>query len=228
MGTIVVGDIHGKLDIFEALLEDKNQSFVFVGDYVDSFANNYDEQVELLDLLIDTARVRDNITFLMGNHEASYMLPRMRCSGWSYRIQDAIDDRFDVLLSILKYYAVVENYLITHAGVSAAWLPRNIEKNVAAVAAYLETRPDKLYDIGSSRGGWAAIGGPLWCDHYYDYRDIKGLNQVFGHSARRELDDPPGIFKMYDYDYNVDCLDRVIEVLEINGPDSVKILQLLQ
>lgn len=225
MSTLIVGDIHGKIDIFKKILK-TNQPSVFVGDYVDSFTKNYDEQIEILDLIIDTAKQRNDVTFLMGNHEASYMVPRMHCSGWSPEIQAAVDGRLDILFSILKHYVVVDNYLVTHAGVSAAWLPRKIKKDLAAVAAYLETRPNKLWDIGTSRGGYDPIGGPLWCDHYYDYRDVQGLNQVFGHTASREPGDPPGIFRMYDYDYNVDCLDRVTEILEISGENSAKIVQL--
>lgn len=216
MSTIIVGDLHGKYALARELLEDKNQSILFVGDYLDSFTIDPDTQIALLDLVLDACETRENVVALLGNHELSYIDPNYRCSGFNFQTYEAVQNRLGLMHKHLRWYAVVGDYLVTHAGVSRAWLPHELNTLKEAVVYIEETSIEKFGQIGYHRGGSRyAVGGPLWCDAYFEFKPIKGLKQVFGHTAYRAPDQGIGILEDYEDNFNIDCLDRCLEVLEV-------------
>ena len=215
MSTIIVGDLHGKIEIAKEILEDRNQAVVFVGDYLDSFERSTRDHIDLLDMIFDAVENRDNVQALIGNHELSYLDPYMRCSGWSSAIAAAVlaPERVEKFES-LQIYTEVDGYLISHAGVSKTWLPSDIE--TTDVAQYLDTCSDaRLYEIGFSRGGQASCGGPLWCDYWREFKPVPGLKQVFGHTRYRPPYEPSGIIE-HEGNYLIDCLDEKKELLHVH------------
>ena len=108
MKTIIVGDLHGRYEIAEKVLEAKEDyNVVFVGDYVDSREGiSPVDQVKTIKLVLEAIKVSDGrVQGLLGNHELSYMKPEMQCSGYSYEVRNAFNN-LDV--SPLKNYTWVD------------------------------------------------------------------------------------------------------------------------
>jgi serine/threonine protein phosphatase 1 len=72
--TLVVGDIHGRADKLDTLLErlkpdpDQDQ-LIFLGDYLDRGPQSR----QVLDILLGVARTHPRAVFLVGNHEAALL-----------------------------------------------------------------------------------------------------------------------------------------------------------
>jgi hypothetical protein len=153
---------------------------------------------------IDT---EDNIFGLMGNHERSYLFPDERCSGFNAATAAHI---LHMDLSSLLDCVWVDNYLISHAGVSDALL----ENENLSLNEYLDA--GNYTQVGYCRGGFDPIGGLYWCDWFKEFDPVVGVPQIVGHSGYR----PPtqkglGILQKGN-SYNVDCLQHKDQVLLIN------------
>jgi hypothetical protein len=226
--TIVCGDLHGKVDIAKELLQDPSQDLIFIGDLLDSYTATTDKQLDLLVMVLDACKERDNVCCIMGNHELSYLYPIMRCSGYSHRLSISIYPYKQDMKLLFQDYIVSDGFLLTHAGVSLTWLPQDLQDSPSldSVEKFLSTvSKDKLFEIGRSRGGANDCGGPFWCDYWDEFMDIDGIKQVFGHSASRPLGTTRGIFTSDMENFNIDCLDNAKEVLEINNGNA-KIVRL--
>lgn len=222
MKYILIGDIHGKLEIVETMLSSfPDHIKVFVGDYLDSFDRSPDACVQCLQMVLDAIKSREDVIGLIGNHEWSYLERAMICSGYNETTQALVNSigHKRILDTLKKYLWIDENVLVTHAGASKRYF-----ETIEELKDCLEN--DKgLKSIGYSRGGGSVCGGIYWCDYWNEYEDIPGITQVCGHSAYRpylpmksggELERyPEGIVKV-DHCWNIDCLDRVFEVLEYN------------
>ena len=67
--AIVVGDIHGNVEKVRAFLDHKPEAeHVVLGDYIDSFTESQERQLEALQLLLDSKAV-----LLWGNHDLHYL-----------------------------------------------------------------------------------------------------------------------------------------------------------
>jgi len=75
MRTLVIGDIHGKLDSLNGVLEIASYNaaidrIICIGDYVDGGPHSY----ETVELLIDlNLRSEDNNIYIMGNHDFTFL-----------------------------------------------------------------------------------------------------------------------------------------------------------
>jgi len=224
MKYLVIGDIHGKIDHVETLLQEDFSLHhkIFVGDYADSFTHGRKKQKKVLSALVHAVKTREDVTCLLGNHEWSYLKEGMQCSGYSGSFHRSISIRYPELRTLFKkHFYIPDIALITHAGATG-----ELFSSLEDVEAAIESDSDRLYNIGRSRGGTSDTGGIFWCDFWREFQEIQGLVQIVGHSsARPRGSNTPGIIKMNNC-YNVDCLDRVFEVLEIdterNPPMKVK------
>jgi hypothetical protein len=221
--TIVCGDLHGKVDIAKELLQDPSQDLIFIGDLLDSYTATTDKQLDLLVMVLDACKERDNVDCIMGNHELSYLYPIMRCSGYSHRLSISIYPYKQDMKLLFQNYIKSDGFLLTHAGVSLIWLPQDLQDNptLDSVEGFLSAASkDKLFEIGRSRGGAHECGGPFWCDYWDEFIAIGGIKQVFGHSAYRPPETTRGIFNIDCENFNIDCLDNAKEVLEINNGNA--------
>ena len=64
---------------------------------------------------------------------------------------------------------------------------------------YLNTEPAGVFNIGMNRGGYHAVGGPLWFDFRYEEGLSKKYNQVFGHCCLEKPWEEIGTFKGKKY-----------------------------
>lgn len=231
MKTVIVGDLHGKIEMAMEVLS-WGHNVVFVGDYLDSFTRNVDDQVKLLMLVLDSIEKNpDKVQGLFGNHELSYLVNGMQCSGFNGATHAHIIHLESRMLKLLKEYTWIGDYLVSHAGFSSIFLPDVVKDGIKAeglqtMRSYLNSSlyDDNKYSIGRSRGGWSACGGPFWCDWWSEFVPVDGLMQIVGHSAYRpqRLEGVTGIVSNGS-NWNIDNLDWNVEVLVIDEDGSVSI-----
>ena len=211
MKYLIIGDLHGKSSIVNDVLSDKFDDYtkIFVGDYVDSFDASIESQIDIVIKLLDAVEDRDDVIALLGNHELSYILDGMMCSGFNTVTKAHLIHLQERMFELFKtHYYISEDILVTHAGANGELFESKEELKECLIA-----NDPCLYDIGWSRGGRAKFGGVFWCDYWAEFEPIEGLTQIVGHSARR----PEGKYEGIVFEkrcYNIDCLDRVNEVLE--------------
>jgi hypothetical protein len=220
--SIVVGDLHGKIEIAEYWIKNKeHRNLIFIGDYLDSFDRSIEDQYELLEMVLDAAENMENVSALMGNHELSYLDERYKASGFEYALDAKITHLKSKMWKLLKLYHIDNGFLISHAGFSRSFMGTKFskapqERKLELIEeAISELSNEQLYQIGYSRGGNAKCGGPIWCDWYDEFRDISNIRQVVGHTARRKQRDNSGVVRKGG-SVLIDCLDRKNEVLWIS------------
>lgn len=215
--TLIIGDLHGKIEIAEAALE-SGYNCIFMGDYVDSFDRAVEDQIRLIRLILgaiesDPKRYQG----LIGNHELSYLDYKMRASGYKYHTSTYMEHLRTRIEKNLKPYIWHNQFLLSHAGISKELLSiQDIELD-----DYLKT--GDYNQIGYVRGGSYPCGGLFWCDWFDEFEPLNNQPQIVGHSGYR----PPGEYKGIlekDGSYNVDCLDHKQEFLLLRGDGSVEVL----
>lgn len=218
MSTLVVGDLHGKIDVYNEIMQEKDKDIVLIGDYLDSFDRSVDDQINLLESILYNCENNSRFTALIGNHELSYLNSRYMASGWNHVTASLVVHLKSRMWNNLKFYHVVDSkYLLTHAGVSRSWLPPRV-KTLEEIAVFLDVvATDKLLEVGYRRGGIHPVGGPVWCDYWAEFDPIEGVTQIMGHTAYRPKGAMSGIVVDQYGNYNIDCLDREREILEIDN-----------
>lgn len=112
--AIIVGDLHGDIDKARAFLTYRpEQKHVALGDYLDSFTVPFLQQVECLNLLMDSHAV-----LLLGNHECHYLRkPLFQFAGYQLNHAAELQDLMEYNLFRFKVAYSCDGYLLTHAGV---------------------------------------------------------------------------------------------------------------
>ncbi len=127
--AIIVGDIHGDIEKARAFLAYQPESeHVAVGDYLDSFTVPFQEQVECLNLLMDSDAV-----LLLGNHECHYLKkPIFQFAGYQLDHAAELQDILEYNLDRFKVAHVADGWLCTHAGVMSRYTKRHNDVAVLA------------------------------------------------------------------------------------------------
>lgn len=220
--TLVVGDIHGHMDSVEAALA-FDGDVVFIGDYLDSFSQSDESQIQTLLTVLDAAQnTPDRVKALLGNHEMSYLYDEMRCSGWTLKKQNMLIHIQQRMKDVLLPYLWLKGHLISHAGVSQELL----EQLDISLEGYLAS--NSFFQIGYRRGGRDQVGGLYWCDFNYEIVPIPNLIQITGHTNPTITKREQGVRKL-EHDnggviYNIDNLNRKREsiVVEENGDITIQ------
>src|SRR3989344_5305793 len=123
MKIITIGDLHGK-DCWKEAIKKKADTYIFVGDYVDSFTLSdktiYNNLAEIMEF--KTAN-RKNVVLLLGNHDVHYMYyPQYRCTGFRSSMQHDLTELFRNNQKLFSVAFQSDKFLFTHAGVSKKWL----------------------------------------------------------------------------------------------------------
>lgn len=221
MITAVVGDIHGRYRVVDKVL-DSYEHVVFVGDFMDSWYEPSEHQIRALVAAMEA----DNAQVLLGNHEASYLGPDHRCSGWDARTQQKFNQLRYTVDSFYRIVSIGPGVFVTHAGISLDWLRHVTGLPMVEV---LELNHDQIFSavndcsfdtfsiVGKTRGGYYPFGGPLWCD-WTDFQPIPGLTQIMGHTERRPGKNKGILIKRRNgNNYNIDCLGTAGLILEYDS-----------
>lgn len=112
--AIIVGDIHGDVEKVKAFLAYRpEEEHVALGDYLDSYTEPFDRQLECLNLLMNSESV-----LLLGNHECHYLKnPLFRFPGYKPEHAEALQNILEANLGRFKVAYAVDNWLCTHSGV---------------------------------------------------------------------------------------------------------------
>ena len=196
MKVLTIGDLHCR-EFWKDAVKDWDGPIVFLGDYVDPYPYEWDEDEQMpnpVDYLLEVINFKDcnpdRVTLLIGNHCMHYIDMLLDGSRKNYSLQDKVHDLY---MSDKEYFQMAKQFddtLFTHAGVSTAWLKRHeltLPKTDADVFLneIYKTSPDIFWEMSWERGGWYSTGSPIWHDvREFDCDDT--LFQVFGHTALKE------------------------------------------
>lgn len=113
--AIVIGDVHGNMEKVKAFLAYKPEAVhVAVGDYLDSFTEPVDRQIETLQLLMSS-----NAVLLWGNHDLHYLkTPLFQFPGFNSDHAQEYQEILETNKNRFKAAYVVDNWLCTHSGVN--------------------------------------------------------------------------------------------------------------
>jgi len=211
MKHIFVGDVHGKVEQVERAL-DKEGRKIFVGDLMDSFDRSWADHAKCLDLVLSAVGAGE-ADVIYGNHELSYLQPHHKCSGWTEdRCLMMRQYRQQIETTFKPYILLSDRFLVSHAGLTEQiWKEKHLtfENLESTLQGWWPKTSSPMHWIGYYRGGFNSVGGMFWCDFRAEFRPIKGLTQVFGHTAGdsiRQLGD----------NFCIDCLDKKHDFLEMD------------
>lgn len=200
MKTLIIGDTHGH-DTWKSIItrEDPNK-VVFLGDYFDSFSVKPQDQAEnFKDILHvqDTFGKDDDNKFkmilLLGNHDYHYLLDGFAYSGYNPVTKCLAQPLLEraVKEGRIEIIHRIDNYLLSHAGVSKYWLER-----VSGVE-HLEDINFKMLNlktldwnciIGYSPYGDSISNSPIWIRPQSLFKDaIPKLDQIVGHTELHKI-----------------------------------------
>jgi hypothetical protein len=192
--AIVIGDLHGNLEKTRIFLEYKpDEVHIALGDYVDSFYEPQESQLQSLELLLSSMSI-----LLWGNHDFNYhSTPPFFSTGYQFGLEEPYREIIMGNLSRFKAACVADGWLCTHAGL-ADWLAGGeTDVNVLAgrlnseLAAWLSgprEEYDGIFAIGKARGGSGLrnSGGIFWFDFMRERDRLAPVKQIFGHTEIRE------------------------------------------
>lgn len=157
-----------------------------------------EEGVEKLKEIFDFARNNKNVVLLAGNHCASWLWSRMGFERTSQEFYKELHKIYRENVDLLHPIYKIGDTIFSHAAICTGWINRLnsyfefkkndfriTEENILSYIQNewaLELKHDKaipsgwysilespIFDIGQSRGGDSAYGGPFWADLYADY-----------------------------------------------------------
>lgn len=229
MKTLIIGDIHNRIEYADAMIAEFAERpllVVFLGDYFDDFGDS-DANAEItarwLKNKMDNPPEGVTFTFLIGNHDLPYFFPELGlgCSGFTkskyIAVQSIMPER--KYRDQLFLHTWVGKYLITHAGLTLPLAKDMLQDPVMVDDPYydiectlydlrndmdveeLDTGKHPLLQAGADRGGDNAHGGILWCD-FNSIVPIPGLKQICGHTPGKR-----SRHKQTDEHSSVTCID---------------------
>lgn len=204
-GRLFVGDLHGNVKHHEKICNfaDKNgYAITFVGDYVDSFSKSFKEQMDLLEQIKQNIKDDKPYSYLVGNHDLSYMHFKYQCSGFKPKHSEPFKKVFSNILPQLKFFEIFklnngENLFVSHAGLSKSFVDyiRLPLDSMEEVEEFFNIDIDSLFKMyskpftaycGYVRGGDEPYGGIFWNDYFREFKPIENLHQIMGHTAMQK------------------------------------------
>lgn len=224
----IIGDIHGR-DAWKRLV-DLQCVNIFVGDFFDPYQAYPFETLErnFLEIIEYKKEHSQQVVLLYGNHDMEYLpntndLTNRYDARNAQRIQWLIENAQELFHGVA--YAIGNQYLVTHAGVTNTWkntyLPDVDDPSPANMAQAINTlwENDKLpftfrpNHCGLDHNGDDPHHSPLWIrpfslciDNLYRGTTVK---QIVGHSQVKEISEVEGIIM-------VDCLGKVEQSYKVS------------
>lgn len=224
MSTLYIGDIHEKADRLEELIGlhgPEASRVVLLGDYFDSWDGYGPHTEQTVDWLVKNID-KPNYYFLWGNHDLQYGCQLdnrvFQCSGYNEKTRKLCKERltWDGFWSKLHFNVVFNDFSCTHAG----WTEKSISTDFSGAKLSVQTGVfHGLFAVGKARGGNSTNPGPLWTDWKREFKPLKGMNQIVGHSEVKVIEIKTGDDSL---NFNIDTGLR--EVLLIHGPGEWEIL----
>lgn len=220
MRSLIIGDIHDQTDLVDLILkenESKYEEVVFLGDYFDSFENGAATARKTAVWLKESIK-KPNRIHLLGNHDVHYKHMKsilVRGSGYSRKKAEAVNEvlNWDDWNKLKPFYSS-QGFIFSHAGFHQNVLHpfKGLDFDYFDKMYKENGLYSSLYAIGPARGGIDPVGGIFWLDWQFEFKPIKGINQVVGHTHSDIIR-----YKNYDGSTNVcaDCLPfHVLEIID--------------
>jgi len=192
MKIAIITDIHGTTYWRYAQKNiDKYDKFIFLGDYFDNWVSEWPGQMNNARNIITFKKdFPEKIDLCWANHDTSYYLNE-RCSGHQFDHAKEIKDFFTKNKKLLNVVYIYDDWIFSHAGVSAAWMSSAGIKSPEEINALFKERPNFFKWVGPNSYGDNPSEGPLWIrpDSLIN-NAIKNYNQAVGHT---ELQDGPKV-----------------------------------
>jgi hypothetical protein len=200
---LIIPDTHLKHKRAQRIIDNEGaDKVILLGDFFDDFNDSVEMNIETAEWVKSKIN-NDYFIFLNGNHCLQYRYsnnPYTKCSGYSYNKDVAINqiltkqdwDKF-------KWYYVLDDYLITHAGLSYSHLGnltnftipeiiKFLDKNIVNANIALEiNQAHWLFMAGQYRGGQQKTGGITWVDFDNEFEPIAGIKQLAGHTEKSNI-----------------------------------------
>ena len=193
MKIAIVGDIHQSVS-WKKIIDSKDEydKIIFLGDEFDTWNNKWPLQMINAENII--AFKNDNpekVDLCWSNHAISYYLDE-GCSGYQMDHAPEIKSFYIRYRDLYNVAYVYDNWLFSHAGVSAKWMQCCGIKTVYEINQLFRERPDFFRWVGPDGFGNNPNEGPLWIRPPALMNNrVNGYNQVAGHTEM----DQPGIMK---------------------------------
>ena len=226
----IIGDIHGR-DTWKRLVDD-NCINVFIGDYFDPYQDFTIKDLgrNFMEIVEYKRKHRKNTVLLYGNHDMDY-LPDIPEYNNRYDEENAfwIQQLFTASEWLFHgvAYAIGDNYLVTHAGVTNEWKETYLPKvrsirpaNMARAINSLWKKDKRPFTFSPNSNGFDHYGedtrhSPLWVrpgalcfDNMYNGTHVK---QIVGHTRVKEVCEVAGVIL-------VDCLDLTEQSYKVTCP----------
>lgn len=175
MKILFVGDVHTHLYMIrDVQLLDEQYNFdkiIFMGDYCDDWLSTGQNTIDTLNLMFKLKNSNPyKYTFLLGNHELSYL--GHPCSGHQYMYELEIEQLLRDNIDNIDIYTNVNidnnNYVCSHAGFTDNFIQMELGSD------YINTlntwNKDKLNYLDHLalcsyyRGGTSSYSSFIWCD----------------------------------------------------------------
>jgi len=188
---VVLGDVHGLTHWKEAVAENPDCRYIFLGDYIDPY--RYIAPKQLMSNLKEIIQLKkdhsDDVVLLLGNHDLHYFCPKIAMSTrFDHGIAKEVSTLLVENLHLFAYAFQEDKRIFTHAGISEKWFfdDFNGDANKNIADQLNNPQPDQLpalYRCGALRGGdWNATGGIFWADIYELNEPLPGYTQYVGHN----------------------------------------------
>jgi hypothetical protein len=218
MGIIIIPDVHGRPFWRKAVMDNPEDDYLFLGDYLDPYPFDEIDGREafcgLEDILALWRKHPDKVTLLLGNHDLHYLHYELKGSRYDmlHAGRNAKFFRQHEEAFRLAYERTVggQRFLFTHAGVGKKWIdglvPEAPEELITAaflndcyrkVPAFINA----LADVSYYRGGARQYGSCVWADLQEQgelSNQLTSVVQVFGHTM---------VSRPFNYGNRIFCLD---------------------
>jgi len=220
MKILVIPDIHNKVVRAEAVMckhQDEVDRIILLGDYVDDY---HDEPKDMHNTLgyMSSWQLDPGVTMLIGNHEASYMHPKLMCSGWTENKQQQWD--LSVKYGVInpkqfKSHVLIDDLLFTHAGLAAEHI--TIDKQAADLDDFIANNTHhRSLQYHKHNGGPNDIGSIITARVMFNKLSDNYI-QVFGHTQSKQpivTRDADGNIRSLNLDTNLNHY----AIITIDGP----------
>lgn len=212
---LVLSDPHQDVDRLERiLLKESYDTVVCLGDWWDSWHKNTDQYV------IDTCKFlvewlpKSNFFSVIGNHDVPYLFNNINtaCGGCNrgQLVRATFGDQLIKFREMFKWYIWIDNFLCTHAGVHPVHFSPQFKVTKKNVTTWLDKEIKSaeivlpaggshwMCSAGQARCGRLPKGGITWLDFDEEFEPIKGLKQIVGHTAHKNV-------VSIGSNYDIDC-----------------------
>jgi hypothetical protein len=229
---LVFSDPHQDLNRLETILAKENYDVaVCLGDWFDSFDYNTNEDTIRTCKFLQTWLRKPNCYSTIGNHDMPYLYNNQYtyCHG-CYRaklVNDTLDSDLVPVRDMFKWYIWIDRFLCSHAGINKRHLPPNFKLTKKNLTTWLDKEAADakiklisdgrswMFSAGMARGGSYPVGGITWQDFRSEFKPIKGVKQIVGHTVH-----PAGVVSKGN-NMDIDCFLKQY-ILILNGKITVK------